>query len=230
MLAVNGISVTYPDGNLALDSVSFAIGDNERVALIGANGAGKSTLLRAIVGLLPMSGEISVCGVKLSKQTASEIRKIIGIVFQNPDDQLFTMKVRDDIAFGPRNFGLSDEEAERLVDSALEQLNAVHLKERTPYKLSAGEKRIVGIAAILAMNPKVLLLDEPSSFQDPRSRRILIGTLRSLRQAQLVATHDLDLARSLCSRVIVLRDGRVRAEGPTDEILSDDGRLEEYGL
>jgi cobalt/nickel transport system ATP-binding protein len=231
MLLVRELSVTYQDGNRALSEVSFSVGGEERVALIGANGAGKSTLLRSIMGLLPIAGgDIEVDGVILSKRTAPDIRRKVGIVFQNPDDQLFMARVRDDVAFGPRNMGLPEDEVERRVDLALERLNALHLRDRVSDRLSVGEKRMVGVASVLSMNPGTLLLDEPSSSLDPRSRRVLIETLRTLPQAVLIATHDLDLARRLCPRTIVLREGRLLADGPSGDILADEGELERYGL
>ncbi|MDR1915683.1 MAG: energy-coupling factor ABC transporter ATP-binding protein [Synergistaceae bacterium] len=231
MLIVKDLSASYPGGHRVLSGVSFMLERGERVALIGANGAGKSTLLRAIMGLLPITaGEIEVDGITLSKRTASEVRKRVGIVFQNPDDQLFMASVRDDVAFGPRNMGLSDEEVDCRVDSALERLGAIRLKERISDRLSVGEKRVVGVASILSMSPGTILLDEPSSSLDPRSRRTLIEMLGSLPQAILVATHDLDMAKRLCPRTIVLRQGTLCAEGATDEIISDEGALEQYGL
>ncbi|MDR1944266.1 MAG: energy-coupling factor ABC transporter ATP-binding protein [Synergistaceae bacterium] len=230
MLSVTNLCVAYPDGNRAIEGVSFVLNDGERVALLGANGAGKSTLFRSIMGLMPMSGEIAADGVTLSKSTVQEMRRKVGIVFQNPDDQLFMTKVRDDVAFGPRNMKLPEDEIERRVNSALSQLNALCLKDRVSDKISVGEKRIAGIASVLSMKPSVLLLDEPSSSLDPRSRRVLIEALRSLPQTILVATHDLDLAKKLCSRVIVLKEGRLCAEGRPDEIISDEASLERFGL
>jgi cobalt/nickel transport system ATP-binding protein len=231
MLALKDVSVAYPDGNRAVKGVSLAIGRGERAALVGANGAGKSTLLRAIVGLLPLSGgSVSVDGIELSVRTASDVRMKAGIVFQNPDDQLFMAKVADDVAFGPRNLGLSEGEVSRRVGSALECLDATHLRDRISDRLSGGEKRLASLAAVLSMEPSALLLDEPSSFLDPRSRRNLIGLLSSLPQAMLVATHDLDMARRLCSRAVILRDGCVCAEGDAREILGDEEKLEAYGL
>jgi cobalt/nickel transport system ATP-binding protein len=231
MLLVKALSVTYPDGNKALSDVTFALNEGERVALIGANGAGKSTLLRTIMGLLPiLSGEVIVDGTTLSKSTAQEIRHRVGIVFQNPDDQLFMTRVYDDVAFGPRNMGLSEDEVESRVNSALAQLNIQRLKDRISDRLSVGEKRMVGIASVMSMSPGTLLLDEPSSSLDPRSRRVLMATLRSLPQTILIATHDLDLARRLCSRVIVMREGQLSAAGSSDDILSDENKLEQFGL
>lgn len=225
------VSVTYPDGNRAVNGVSLALGNGERKALVGANGAGKSTLLRAIVGLLSISGgEARVDGIALSARTAPDVRARVGMVFQNPDDQLFMAKVADDVAFGPRNMGLSEDEVNRRVGSALDRLGAAHLKDRVSDRLSGGEKRLVGLASVLSMEPCILLMDEPSSFLDPRSRRNLIKVLSSLPQAILLATHDLDMARRLCSRAVVLRDGRVCAEGSADELLSDKQMLEAHGL
>jgi cobalt/nickel transport system ATP-binding protein len=231
MLVLKDISVTYPDGNRALDGVSLTLGAGERAALVGANGAGKSTLLRAIVGLLPVSGgEVSAGGIALSKRTAPDVRAKVGILFQNPDDQLFMAKVADDVAFGPRNLGLPEDEVSRRVDSALGRLGAAHLRDRVSDRLSGGEKRLAGLASVLSMEPDVLLLDEPSSFLDPRSRRNLIGLLASLPQAILLATHDLGMAARLCSRAVVLREGKVCAEGDADKILADEKKLEAFGL
>lgn len=225
------VSVTYPDGSRALDRVSLSLDDRERAALIGANGAGKSTLLRAVVGLLPISGgEISVDGVALSRRTIPDVRAKIGIVFQNPDDQLFMTKVGEDVAFGPRNLGLPEDDIRRRVDMALKRLNVPHLENRVSDRLSGGEKRLAGLASVLSMEPSILLLDEPSSFLDPRSRRNLMEMLISLPQSILIATHDLDLATRVCSRAIILRDGRLLAEGSAGEILSDEKNLEKYGL
>ena len=225
------VSVTYPDGSRALDRVSLSLDDRERAALIGANGAGKSTLLRAVVGLLPISGgEISVDGVALSRRTIPDVRAKIGIVFQNPDDQLFMTKVGEDVAFGPRNLGLPEDDIRRRVDMALKRLNVPHLENRVSDRLSGGEKRLAGLASVLSMEPGILLLDEPSSFLDPRSRRNLMEMLISLPQSILIATHDLDLATRVCSRAIILRDGRLLAEGNAGEILSDEKNLEKYGL
>ncbi|MDR3280076.1 MAG: energy-coupling factor ABC transporter ATP-binding protein [Synergistaceae bacterium] len=231
MLVIKDLTVVYPDGTKALDGVDMSVGPNERVALIGANGAGKSTLLSAIMGLAPTSGgSITMDGLVLSKSTEAEVRRKIGIVFQNPDDQLFMTRIRDDVAFGPRNCGLPREEIEARVDGALGKLRILHLKDRASGRLSGGEKRLAAIAGVLAMNPGMLLLDEPSSFLDPKARRNLIQILSSLPQAVLIATHDLDLASRSFSRVVVLQNGRVRVEGPPDDILSDEKKLEEYGL
>jgi cobalt/nickel transport system ATP-binding protein len=230
MLELKDVSVVYPDGNRAIEGVSLALNCGERAALVGANGAGKLTLLRAVVALLPLSGgSVSVNGIELSSRTASDVRIKAGIVFQNPDDQLFMAKVADDVAFGPRNLGLSEDEVSHRVDAALECLGAMYLRDRVSDRLSGGEKRLVGMAAVLSMEPSVLLLDEPSSFLDPRSRRNLIGLLSSLPQAMLVATHDLDMAKRLCSRAIVLRNGSVCAEGDAEEILGCEEKLEAYG-
>jgi cobalt/nickel transport system ATP-binding protein len=231
MLVIKDLTVIYPDGTKALDGVDMSVSTNERVALIGSNGAGKSTLLSAIMGLAPISGgSITVDGVILSKGTEAEVRRKIGIVFQNPDDQLFMTRIRDDVAFGPRNCGLPLEEIEARVDEVLTKLCILHLKDRASGRLSGGEKRLASIAGVLAMNPEMLLLDEPLSFLDPKARRNLLQILSSLPQAAIVATHDLDLASRRFSRVIVLQDGRVRIEGSPEDILSDEKKLEEYGL
>jgi cobalt/nickel transport system ATP-binding protein len=231
MLLVNNLFVTYPDGNKALSDVTFTLGDGERVAMIGANGAGKSTLIKAIMGLLPISGgKIVVDGLTLSKHTSRDIRMKVGVVFQNPDDQLFMTRVFDDVAFGPRNMRLPEDEIGDRVRSVLSRLGIARLSERASDRLSVGEKRMAGIASVLSMRPGTLLMDEPSSSLDPRSRRTLIETLRSLPQAALIATHDLDLARRLCPRVIVMQEGCLRFDGSSDEIIQDEKKLEQFGL
>jgi cobalt/nickel transport system ATP-binding protein len=230
-LKAENLTVRYDDAVCALRDVGFSVRDGERVALIGANGAGKSTLLLTLVGVLPAeSGEISLEDVPVGKETLREFRRRVGMVFQNPDDQLFMPTVYEDIAFGPRNYGLSEEEIETRINGVLDRFGIARLRDRMTHKLSGGEKRLVALAGILVMEPSVLLMDEPSSFLDPRSRRKLIETLDKLPQTMLIATHDLDLALDLCRRAILLDEGRVRADAPIEEILSDAALLESCGL
>ncbi|MDD5746567.1 MAG: ABC transporter ATP-binding protein [Candidatus Omnitrophica bacterium] len=216
----------YPDGTVALDDISFRITHGESVALVGENGAGKSTLLLHLNGYLSASeGLLRIGDVSLSEKTLPTVHRTVGMVFQNPDDQLFMPTVFDDVAFGPLNLGLSREEVERKVSAALETVEARHLAKRPPYKLSQGEKRSVAIATVLAMSPDILVMDEPSSSLDPMSRSRLITLLKTFRHTKIIATHDLDLAMDLCERTIVLHQGRITADGPTRKIFQDEGLL-----
>jgi cobalt/nickel transport system ATP-binding protein len=231
MIETNDLSVIYPDGTKAVDGVSFSVKDGQSVALIGANGAGKTSLLLALVGVLPASaGCITVDGIPLSKSTVNEIRRRVGMVFQNPDDQLFMPLIYDDIAFGPRNFGLEEEAVENRVDFALTQLGIAHLKNRSSLKLSGGEKRTAAIATVLAMEPTAMLFDEPTAFLDPRARRNLIGVLNRLSHGKLIATHDLAFAEEVCSRVILIKAGRIFADGDPKKLLYDQTLMEDCGV
>lgn len=231
MIEISRLSVTYPDGNNAIKDISFFVPKGEKVALIGENGAGKTTLLHSIIGLVPCSnGVVKIDGIVLDKKTLPTVREKVGMVFQNPDDQLFMSKVCEDIAFGPRNFNISEEETNVRIDRALKMLGISHLKDRRTSRLSGGEKRRVAIATVLVMKPSVLMFDEPSSFLDPRSRRSLIHELKSLEHTQLIATHDLDMALDLCDSVILLKNGKIHAMGPASQILTDENLLERCGL
>jgi cobalt/nickel transport system ATP-binding protein len=222
--------------------VSFEAAAGERLALVGANGAGKTSLLLTLVGALPLAaGEFTLAGItvpsgeagegrpakksRLSPHTAAsqsgELRRRAALVFQNPDDQLFMPRIYDDLAFGPRNLGLAEEEVHRRVEAALERLGIGALREKSPLKLSGGEKRMAAIASVLTMDPSVLLFDEPTAFLDPKARRALIRVLEALPQTALIATHDLPFAAELCSRVILLREGRVFARGPAADLLEN---------
>lgn len=231
LVEVRNLHFAYPDGTDALNGVSFRITHGESVALIGANGAGKSTLLLHLNGYLtPTHGEVRIGETPLVRETAAAVRRAVGMVFQDPDDQLFMPTVFEDVAFGPLNAGLPPDEIEHRVISALERVGMAHLKDRPPYKLSAGEKRAVAIATVLAMAPDVLVMDEPSSHLDPRGRRRLIELLKSFKHTKIIATHDLELVVEVCSRVIVLDGGKVVAEGPTVEILNDEALMLAHGL
>jgi cobalt/nickel transport system ATP-binding protein len=231
LIKIENICFAYPDGNKAINNLSLQIRDNETVGIVGANGAGKSTLLTMLVGInLPDQGEIVVNGIKISKDTLIETRKNVGMVFQNPDDQLFMTSVYEDVAFGPRNQKLEEKELEKRVSTALGKLDIEHLKERAPHKLSGGEKRSVAIASVLSMEPVIMLLDEPSSFLDPCSRRKLINTLKGLALIKVVATHDLDLVLEVCDRVIVLKSGEVFCDGNPQMILRDEALMKSCGL
>jgi cobalt/nickel transport system ATP-binding protein len=219
---VHNLKHTYPDGTVALNDISFRIHHGESVAIIGANGAGKSTLLLHLIGYLTAtSGEIVIGDEQLSKETLAEIRRTVGMVFQDPDDQLFMPTVFDDIAFGPLNMGLSTADVEARVMGALERVEAVELRDKPPYHLSGGEKKRVAIATVLSMLPEILVLDEPTNGLDPQARRQLIALLQAFHHTRIVTSHDLDMVLELCERTIVLHEGRVMADGPTLEIFNN---------
>jgi len=234
IIEINDLKYAYPDGTRALSGISLRIVHGESVAIIGANGAGKSTLLAHLVGILtPAAGTVRVGDYPLqpgNKKIIAYIRRAVGMVFQNPDDQLFMPTVFDDVAFGPLNLGLPPEEVEQRAMTALATVGAAHLKDRPPYKLSGGQKRAVAIASVLAMAPDILVLDEPSSDLDPRSRRHLITLLKSFTHTKIIATHDLDMVMDLCGRTVVLKEGAIFADKPTMSILTDEKLLAECGL
>jgi cobalt/nickel transport system ATP-binding protein len=222
---------TYPDGTPGLDGVSFRITHGQSVALVGANGAGKSTLLLHLNGcLLPTRGSVHIGDLPVTAKTRPAIRRSVGMVFQDSDDQLFMPTVYEDVAFGPMNLGLEPADVEQVVQRALERVEAAHLKDRPPFRLSMGEKRRVAIAAVLAMAPDVLVMDEPSSGLDPRARRELIDLLKTFEHTKIIATHDLDLALQVCPRTIVLGRGKTLADGPTADIFADAALLTQSRL
>jgi cobalt/nickel transport system ATP-binding protein len=231
-ISITNLSYVYADGTQALDHINLAIEATERVALIGANGSGKSTLLLHLNGILsPQTGSVKVGEQAMTPDNLKSIRNFVGLVFQNPDDQLFMPTVWEDIAFGPLNQGIAEPELSHRIQHAMRAvgLNA-HYAERMASNLSGGEKKRVAIAGILAMQPQVLVFDEPSAQLDPHSRRQLIELLRSLPLTQLIATHDLDLALDLCSTTVVLSRGRVVFSGPTEKVLSDAEFLQQHSL
>jgi len=221
----------YPDGQSALEGVSFTIHHGESVAVIGGNGAGKSTLLLHLNGVLtPGRGEVRIGGLPITRDKLAEVRRSVGMIFQDADDQLFMPTVFDDVAFGLAQQGLTPTEVEKHVMRALETVGAVHLRSRPPYRLSGGEKRAVAIAGVLVMQPTILVMDEPSSGLDPAGRRRLIKLLAGLEHARIVATHDLELVLDLCSRVLVMNHGRIEAAGSPAEIFADTNLLERCNL
>ena len=231
IIEANDLHYTYPDGTKGVAGVSFRITHGESVAVVGANGAGKSTLLLHLNGyFIPSRGGVRIGDYPLTKKNVNAVRRTVGMVFQKPDDQLFMPTVFDDVAFGPLNLGLPPDEVETCVMHALEMVGVPHLKNRPPYKLSGGEKRAVAIASVLSMSPNILVMDEPSSDLDPRSRRRLIKLLKSFEHTKVIATHDLDMAVDVCERTIVLSEGRVTADGPTLELLEDEALLQKSGL
>lgn len=222
---------SYPDGNRAIENLNARIHHGEAVAIVGANGAGKSTMLKLMVGILmPEKGEIRLGDLPVTKKTLSLIRQQIGFTFQDPEDQLFNTNVYNDVAFGPRNYGLDEKEVERRVIKALQTVGIEHLIHRAPYKLSGGEKRSASIATVLSMEPSILAMDEPTADLDPRSRRRLIQLLQGFFHTKLIATHDLDMAMELCTRTIVLKNGKIEYDGPTIEIMTNTRMLEDCGL
>ena len=230
MISLKNVTVVYPDKTKAIDAISFSMAKNDNIALIGANGAGKTSLFLAIMGILDLTnGVIEVDGLLLNTKTVHEIRKKAGLIFQNPDDQLFMPLIYDDIAFGCRNFGMNEEEINVHVTETLEKLHIGHLKNRSSLRLSGGEKRIAAIATVLAMNPSVLLFDEPSAFLDPKARRSLIETVKKMPQPKIIASHDLTLAAEICNRVVLLKNGCIAADGTID-ILYDKTIMRENDL
>ena len=234
MIAVGGLSYRYPDGHDALRDVSFTLAAGERVALIGPNGAGKSTLLLHLNGLLPdrppSTPAVTVDGLPVAEANLREIRRRVGLLFQDPDDQLFCPTVWEDVAFGPRQLGLREPELSRLVTESLAQVGLAGFEERLPHHLSRGEKRRACLAGLLACDARVLVLDEPTSDLDPRGRRELMALLSRLPVAQLIATHDLEFVVEICPRTIVLDAGRIVADGPTRRLLDDEPLMLAHGL
>ena len=231
IVEVKELKFTYPDKTPALQGITFRIHHGESVAIVGGNGAGKSTLLLHLNGYLePTSGLVRVGDYPLTRETVKEVRRTVGMVFQDPDDQLFMSTVREDVAFGPLNLGLPPDEVDQRVDRALETVSLSHLKERPPHRLSSGQKRRAAIASVLSMSPDILVMDEPSAGLDPKARRNLIGLLESFKHTKIIATHDLDMVVDLCERTIVLHEGEVRADGPTGDIFADAPLLEDCRL
>jgi len=231
LVEAKDVRYDYSDGTRALCGVSFRITHGESVAIVGANGAGKSTLLGHLSGcLLPGAGTVQVGDTILTRKTLPIIRRTVGMVFQDPDDQLFMPTVSADVAFGPINLGLPAEQVRSRVEKALGTVGMSHVAHRPPYRLSGGEKRAVAVATVLAMDPAILVMDEPSSNLDPQARRRLIELLGTFTHTKIIATHDLDMALDLCDRTIVLRRGEVAADGPTADILRDESILTPCGL
>lgn len=230
-LRVERLCHRYPDGTEALRGVDLAVAPGERVALIGPNGAGKSTLLRHLNGLLrPTGGRVVVWGRPVEPRCYAEVRRRIGYVFQDPNDQLFSPTVLEDVAFGPLHLGLPLEEVARRVRRSLERVGLAGFEARAPHRLSAGQQRLVALATVLSYDPSILVLDEPGTWLDPRRRRGLIALLGELGGTQLLATHDLDLAWEMCDRAVLLSEGRIVADAPARELLADQVRLERFGL
>ena len=227
MIELKNVSFAYEKSRPVLQNVSLTIENGEAVGLIGANGAGKSTLMKLLLGLLfPTEGEISVDGEKVEKENLYAIRRKLGFVLQNSDNQMFMPTVYEDMIFGPLNYCVPHDEVERRVDAVLDRLGLQELKHRHNHKISGGEKRMAAIAVVLAMEPEVIIMDEPTSALDPYNRRIVINTIRTLEDTKIITSHDLDMIWDTCHRVVLLSGGKVAADGPADRILRDRELLE----
>jgi len=230
IVRVDNLSFCYPDGQQALTDVSLTIHQGETVALIGPNGAGKSTLLLHLNGILRSNGVVKVFGRPVDDKNLRWLRSKVGLVFQNPDDQLFSPTVFDDVAFGPINMGYSEAEVRESVTRALDGVGMTGYERRSPHHLSVGEKKRIAIATVLAMNPEILVIDEPTANLDPGSKWSLIGLLKRLPLTKIVASHDLELVQALCQRIIILDQGKVIVNGATEHILADIPLLVAHGL
>jgi cobalt/nickel transport system ATP-binding protein len=230
VLSVEDLHFHYPDGHIALRGVSLKLCEREKVALVGPNGAGKSTLMLHLNGILAGEGEMSIAGLRIEPDNLPAIRAMVGLVFQNPDDQLFSPTVFEDVAFGPLHMGLPEAEVHARVDQALEMVRMHDFRERLSHHLSVGEKKRIAIATVLSMSPQILVLDEPSAGLDPRARRGLIHLLRDLPITMLVSTHDLRLVRELFPRTVIMDEGKIVADGLTSELMEDEALLEAHGL
>jgi cobalt/nickel transport system ATP-binding protein len=230
VIKIKDLEYTYPNGIQALRGIGLEVFENEKVALIGPNGAGKSTLLLHLNGILKGKGEVEVLGSKLNERNLDCIRTKVGLVFQNPDDQLFSPTVFDDVSFGPLNMGLSKEVVKERVRSALEQVEMSGFEARCPHDLSFGEKKKISLATVLSMQPEILVLDEPTSNLDPHSRRELIGLLQRIETTLVVATHDLEMVLDVCERVFLLFQGKTIASGKTRLLLANKDLMRSYRL
>ncbi len=230
ILEIRDLHFAYPDGHTALQGIDLKICEGEKVALVGPNGAGKSTLMLHLNGILGENGPISIAGMPINAKNLPLIRALVGLVFQNPDDQLFSPTVFDDVAFGPLHMGLPEEEVHQRVHEALAAVGMADFGERLSHHLSVGQKKRIAIATVLAMRPQILILDEPSAGLDPRARRGLINFLRELPITMLVSSHDLHMVAELFPRMVIMDEGLIVADGVTTELLNDESLLEAHGL
>ena len=230
ILQVKDLHFAYPDGHKALKGVSLSLCEGEKVALVGPNGAGKSTLMLHLNGILGDNRSISIAGMAINKKNLPVIRAMVGLVFQNPDDQLFSPTVFDDVAFGPLHMGLPEDLVHQRVSEALEAVHMADFGDRLSHHLSIGQKKRISIATVLSMKPQILVLDEPSAGLDPSARRSLINLLGEMQITMLVSTHDLRMVKDLFPRMIIMDEGEIVADGPTLELLGDDDLLQAHGL
>ena len=230
MICFEHVSFAYTQGQPVLGDLTVVMRGGESVGLIGANGSGNSTLMKVLLGLLPHEGSVRVDEREVQKENLASVRKKLGLVLQNSDNQMFMPTVFEDMMFGLLNYGMSREDAERRTDEVLEKLGLTELKHRHNHRISGGEKRMAAIATVLAMDPDTMLMDEPTSALDPCNRRMVIDTIRGLPNTKLIASHDLDMILDTCSRVILLNSGRIAADGPASEILQNRTLLEKNRL
>lgn len=230
MISFKNVCCEYECNKRVLDNLSFEIKKGESVGLIGANGAGKSTIMKAMLGLIKYEGEIMVDGMKVTAKTIGDIRKKVGLVLQNSDNQMFMPTVYDDMKFGPLNYGMLPDETELRIDEVLKKLDIEYLKDKYNHKISGGEKRMAAIATVLAMQPEIIVMDEPSVSLDPYNRRKVINAIKSLNETRIIASHDLDMILEVCDKVILIADGKLAAEGTVDIILKDRALLEKNRL
>lgn len=230
VIEIKNLSFNYPDGHQGLKNVNFTVCSGENVAVVGPNGAGKSTLLLHLNGILRGSSTVKICGLVMDDKNLKEIRKRVGLVFQDPEDQLFSLSVFDDVAFGPINMGYSEYEVRQRVSRALEWVGMCGYEERSPHHLSFGEKKRIAIATVMSLDPEVLVIDEPTSNLDPRGKWSLMELLGQLSMTKIIATHDLELVSALCNRTLVMDEGEIVADGETEDILGDNSLLKEHGL
>jgi len=231
VIEIEDLHYRFPDGTPALHGITLSVREGEHVGVLGANGAGKTTLLLHLNGILRgANGAVKVCGEPVSRRTIKQVRRTVGLVFQDPDDQLFCPTVYEDVAFGPRNMGLDSEQVDGRVEEALREVGMEGSEKRSAFHISAGEKKRVALATVLAMDSRILAFDEPASNLDPRGRRELIELLEGVSRTLVLATHDLDLVRRLCTRVVVLFEGKVVADGEVASVLADEDFLRSHGL
>ena len=226
MIEFKNVSFSYEKSAQVIKDMSFKIEDGESVGLIGANGAGKSTIMKLLLGLVFGEGQVLIDGIEVKKDTLPQIRRKLGFVLQNSDNQMFMPTVYEDMMFAPLNYGMNREDAEKKVDEILSKMGLEFLKHRYNHKISGGEKRMAAIATILAMEPDAVLMDEPTSALDPYNRRVIINTIKELKKTKIITSHDLDMIMDTCTRVILIGDGKIVADGPSDVILKDKELLE----
>lgn len=230
-IEIKDLYYKYPDGYEALKGIDLTLHKGQSLGIVGSNGAGKSTLLLQLTGInRPSSGKIEINSLEVNKKNLAQIRKDIGFVFQNPEDQLFTTSIYEDVAFGPKNYKLSKQEVDKRVTESLEKVGILELKNRAPYRLSGGQKNLAAIATAISMEPSILIMDEPTSALDPKARRKLINLLNSFDYTKIIASHDLDMILDTCERTIVLKNGQIVADGDTQNILLDRDLMEECDL